>query len=129
MVSEVFKVIQRDMKDPVISSTYTRAKLSKNTAFAYSTGWPKCKIQSDTHMAVRGTMHFIFYLFPFFYFFAILTKLFLKASFIAFNAMCTLQSYKSDDLISAKSISIKVSNEFVRGFLQFASPILSQLKK
>ena len=77
-------------------------------------------------MAVRGTMHFIFYLFPFF--FAILTKLFLKASFIAFNAMCTLQSYKSDDSISAKNISIKVSNEFIRGFLQFALPILSQLK-
>ena len=56
-------------------------------------------------------------------FFAILTKLFLKASFIAFNAMCTLQSYKSDDSISAKSISINNFSEFVRGFLQFACPL------
>ena len=88
--------------------------------------WPtKCKIQSDMHMAVRGSMHFIFYLFPFF---AILTKLFLKASFIAFNAMCTLQSYKSDDSISAKSISINdVSYEFIRDFLQIDSTILSRL--
>ena len=85
----------------------------------------KCKIQSDMHMAVRGSMHFIFYIFPFF---AILTKLFLKASFIAFNAMCTLQSYKSDDSISAKSISINdFSNEFVRGFLKFASPFFFQV--